>query len=135
MYSDGYFYNTFVKKYGLENTEIYFFSDKMKPVFVNGERLRSVAYLFDGNEYFPAENIVSALGGFYSWTPERTVFELNGRRIEVVKDVFYTDDGAEDISDKRAKGYMYICYTKDVFEKYFGVIIEYDESGGYYTVK
>ena len=135
MYSDGYFYNTFVKKYGLENTEIYFCSDKMKPIFVNGERLGSVAYVYEGNEYFPAENIVAALGGSCSWTPERTVFELNGRRIEAVKDVFYTEDGAEDVSNKRAKGYMYTCYTKDVFEKYFGVIIEYDESGGYYTVK
>lgn len=139
MYYDGYFYAMFVNKYDLKNCSIYMISDKMKPVYVNGDRLKSVAYIYQGDTFFPLREIITELGGSVSFDAGTIYLSYNGIDYTITNNaISYIDKTGQeqsvDIKNKCAKNYYATSFAKDVFRDAFGIMISYDKDKDCYTV-
>jgi hypothetical protein len=113
-------------------------SDKMKPVYVNGDRLESVAYIYQGETFFPVREIIIKLGGSVCCDGSTIFFSYKGIDYTMkYHTIFYVDEAGEEQSlnmeGKYALNYYATCFTEDVFRDVFEIMISYDEDKDCYT--
>ena len=133
MYDDGYFFSTFLECYGLAGDEIYLESVTMTPIFAAGGRMTSPAYREGDDEFFPIENIITALGGSCAWTPQQTVFTLDGREIVMTNREIAADGRIWSLDGERATRYYTTCLSERILSECFGIGIFYDEEEAVYV--
>lgn len=127
MFNDGWFYNSFVSLYNLEDCSIYLDSKNAKTIYLDGKALTSKAlYSFD-EAYVPLRALVLEAGGSIS-KENGTLFTLNGRTLTYLDGIlmYKNDQGSEKylVADKNSLPDFYTLYIKDeIIRDAFGVSI------------
>jgi hypothetical protein len=133
-HDDGFFYQHFRRYHRLEwYNRVMFFSDIYAPIYtVDGIRLRMPIQISGDNILMPINQVITTLGGSYSWSPPYTWFYFNEN--EYVLDMrtgilsFYANGEVRwyDTTNRAFWGLYQYWYAEDILN-IFGISYEYTE--------
>ncbi len=127
MFNDGWFYNSFVALYNLEDCSIYPDSKNAKTIYLDGKALTAKALYFSDEAYLPLRALVLEADGSIS-TENGTLFTLNGRTLTYLDGMLtYKNDRGNErylVADKNSIPDFYTLYIKEeIIRDAFGVSI------------
>lgn len=140
MYKDGYFFKTYLNMERLNGAPVYIISSVRPRVLVGGRQLQSPAWPCGGAYYLPAAQTVRAMGGKVNWSPERTVYSVNG--IEAVLDhdntAFTcrkdTREWVVEVRGEYAHPYYTQCFSLRVLEEALELTFSFDGQDNAYRL-
>lgn len=132
MFNDGWFYSCFLSLYGIEDCKVYMDSKAAKPLFLDGERLKSKALVVNEEMYVPMRTFLEEAGGSITFE-NGTEFSFNGKTITCLDGIFvYTaKEGYEKylIADEnKILDFYTMCIRLDVVRDAFNIKLNVDNS-------
>ena len=128
MYTEGSFYSRFLDANRLTGCTVYLESERMKSVYLDGQRLSSPGYERDGKVFFALRDIIEGFGGTVGYDKGIYIVNLDGREVKIYPVLIanYWPDGIYtelDMSDMTIRRYCKAAYTAEAYKTLFGIDI------------
>ncbi|MGM9551567.1 MAG: DUF6056 family protein [Clostridia bacterium] len=124
MFNDGYFYQTFLSLYHLDNCKVILVSENNTPIKYKGKILNVKGYMQDGITYIPMRAFLEETGGTIKVGSD-VVMRLNGKSLTLSDGIFTFTDNSGKINyliadDYKLNNFYTLYINEELCKKAFG---------------